>query len=95
MIYSDVFHRRIRQVENLFISLRVLSESIFIQFLHRETDVSDGLHEPYLLLTNSSFILIFSDSHWGCFIWIKFVEIPKQKFASQHIVIYLFFFLIL
>ena len=33
--------------------------------------VNDGLHEPYLLLTNSSFILILSDSHWGCLIWVK------------------------
>ena len=32
------------------------------------TVVSDGLHEPYLLLTNSSFILILSDSHRGCLI---------------------------
>ena len=47
------------------------------------TVVSDGLHEPYLLLTNSSFILILSDSHRGCLIWVKFVEIPKQKFESQ------------
>ena len=55
------------------------------------TVVSDGLHEPYLLLTNSSFILILSDSHRGCLIWVKFVEIPKQKFESQDNVIYLFF----
>ena len=27
VMYSDVFYRRIRKVENLFISLRVLSES--------------------------------------------------------------------
>ena len=47
------------------------------------TVVSDGLHEPYLLPTNSSFILILSDSHRGCLIWVKFVEIPKQKFESQ------------
>ena len=47
------------------------------------TVVSDGLHEPYLLLTNSSFILILSDSYRGCLIWVKFVEIPKQKFESQ------------
>ena len=47
------------------------------------TGVSDGLHEPYLLLTNSSFILILPDSHRGCLIWVKFVEIPKQKFGSQ------------
>ena len=57
------------------------------------TVVSDGLHEPYLLLTNSSFILILSDSHRGCLIWVKFVEIPKQKFESQFNVIYLFFIL--
>ena len=53
------------------------------------TVVSDGLHEPYLLLTNSSFILILSDSHRGSLIWVKFVEIPKQKFESQLNVIYL------
>ena len=45
--------------------------------------VSDALHEPYLLFTNSLFILILSDSHRGCLIWVKFVEIPKQKFESQ------------
>ena len=39
--------------------------------------------EPYLLLTNSSFILILSDLHRGCLIWVKFVEIPKQNFESQ------------
>ena len=42
------------------------------------TVVNDGLHEPYLLLTNTSFILILSESHR-----VKFVEIPKQKFESQ------------
>ena len=47
------------------------------------TVVNDGLHEPYLLLTNNHFILILSDSHRGCLIWVKFVEIPKQKFESQ------------
>ena len=47
------------------------------------TVVSDGLHEPYLLLTNSSFILILSDSHRGCLIWVKFVEIPKQKLKAS------------
>ena len=47
------------------------------------TVVNDGLHGPYLLLANSTFILILSDSHWGCLIWVKFVEIPKQKFESQ------------
>ena len=57
------------------------------------TVASDGLHEPYLLLTNSSFILILSDSHRRCLIWVKFVEIPKQKFESQLNVIYLFFIL--
>ena len=57
------------------------------------TVVSDGLHEPYLLPTNSSFILILSDSHRGCLIWVKFVEIPKQKFESQLNVIYLYFIL--
>ena len=52
------------------------------------TVVSDGLHEPYLLPTNSSFILILSDSHRGCLIWVKFVEIPKQKFESHLPVLY-------
>ena len=32
------------------------------------TVVSDGLHEPYLLLTNSSFILTLSDSDRECLI---------------------------
>ena len=57
------------------------------------TVVSDGLHEPYLLLTNSLFILILSDSHRGCLIWVKFVAIPKQKFENQLNVIYLYFIL--
>ena len=57
------------------------------------TVVIDGLHEPYLLLTNSSFTLILSDSHRGCLIWVKSVEIPKQNFESQLNVIYLFFIL--
>ena len=59
----------------------------------RVTVVRDGLHEPFLLLTNSSFILILSDSRRGCLIWVKFVEIPKQKFENQLNVIYLFFIL--
>ena len=57
------------------------------------TVVSDGLHEPYLLLTSSSFILILSDSYRGCLIWVRFVEIPKQNFVSQLNVIYLYFVL--
>ena len=47
------------------------------------TVVSDGLHEPYLLPTNSSFILILSDSYRGCLIWVKFVEIPKQNLKAS------------
>ena len=46
--------------------------------------VSNGLHKTYLLLTNSSFTLLLSESHRGCLIWVKFVELtPKQKFESQ------------
>ena len=73
----------------MFVSLRVLSESSKTCYFHpvsTVTVVSDGLHEPYLLLTNSLFILILSDSHRGCLIWVQFVEIPKQKFESQLIV---------
>ena len=79
----------------LFISLRALSESSkTYYFLTVFTPVvKDSLHEPYLLLTNSSFILILSESHVRCLIWVKFVEIPKQKFESQLNVIYLFFIL--
>ena len=66
-----------------FISLRVLSESSKLLYSFYTTVVNDGLHEPYLLLTNNQFILILSDSHRGCLIWVKFVEIPKQKFESQ------------
>ena len=75
----------------MFISLRVLSESSRTCYFHpvsTPTVVSDGLHEPYLLLTNSSFMLILSGSHRGCLIWVTFVEIPKQKFESQFNVIY-------
>ena len=67
----------------LFISLRVLFESSKLLYSFYTTVVNDGLHEPYLLLTNNHFILILSDSHRGCLIWVKFVEIPKQKFESQ------------
>ena len=48
------------------------------------TVVSDGLHEPYLLLTNSSFILILSDSHKLALILsdsVKFVG----KFRSKNL----------
>ena len=34
-------------------------------------------HNYYLLLTNSLFILILSEFHRGCLIWVKFVEILK------------------
>ena len=37
--------------------------------------------------------MILSDSHRGCLIWVKFVEIPNQKFESQLSVIYLYFIL--
>ena len=93
VIYSHVFHQRIRYSETLFISLCALSESsktyYFLSFY--TAVVNDSLHEPYLLLTNSSFILILSELHMGCLIWVKFVEILKQKFESQLDVIYLFF----
>ena len=67
----------------LFISLRVLSEAKPLSHRFYTTVVNDGLHELFLLLTNSSFILILSDSHRGCLIWVKFVKIQKQKFESQ------------
>ena len=67
--------------------------NVFFLCTFYTTVVSDGLHEPYLLLTNSSFILILSDSDRGSLIWVKFVEIPKQKFESQLNVICLFFIL--
>ena len=39
------------------------------------TVLNDGLHEPYLLLTNSSFILTLSESLRGCLIWVnEFIE---------------------
>ena len=50
---------------------------IFEQFLHYF--VNNGLHEPYLLLRNSSFILILSESHRGFLIWVKFVESKNLK----------------
>ena len=40
------------------------------------------------MVSMSSFILILSDSHRGCLIWVKFVKIPKQKFESNLNVIY-------
>ena len=51
------------------------------------TVFNDGLHEPYLLLRNSSFILTLSESHRGYLIWVKLIEIQKQKFESQFDVI--------
>ena len=36
--------------------------------------------EPYLLLTNSSFILILSESHMGCLIWSNL-----SKFRSKNL----------
>ena len=47
------------------------------------TVVNDGLHEPYLLLINSSFILILSESHMGCLIWVTFIEILKQNLKAS------------
>ena len=97
VIYSDVFHRRIRLVETLFISLRALSEcsktffffTVFTLLLSTMVSMSH-ISVP---LTNSPFLLILSESHMGCLIWVKFVEIPKQEFESQLNVIYLFFIL--
>ena len=66
-----------------FARLRIcLFPSICVLLESSTAVANNGLHEPYLLLTNSSFILILSESHKGCSIWVKFVEIPKQKFAS-------------
>ena len=31
--------------------------------------VNNGLHKPYLSLTNSSFTLLLSEFHKGCLIW--------------------------
>ena len=36
-----------------------------------------------LLLTNSSFILILSDSHRGCLVWVKCVEIPSKNLKAS------------
>ena len=51
----------------LFIPLRALAGSTKLCYL--TTDVSNGVREPYLLLTNSSFTLRFSESqemfHFG------------------------------
>ena len=70
-----------------------IEQNMSFSYSFYTTVVIDGLHEPNLLLTKSSFILILSDSHWGCLIWVKSVEIPKQNFESQLNVIYLFFIL--
>ena len=75
----------------LFFSLHVLSESsktcyfrtVFTLLLSTMVSMS---HSYCVLLTNtanSSFIMILSESKRGCLIWIKFVEIPRQKFISQ------------
>ena len=70
-----------------------IQQNLLFSYSFQTTVLDDGLHEPYLLLTNNSFILILSESHMGCLIWVKFVEIPKQKFESQLNVIYLLFIL--
>ena len=84
VIYSDVFHRRIRCVELrtcLFrcVFCRNLAKRVsFIQFLH----YCCQRWSPWaaiLLLTNSALILILSDSHRGCLIWVKFVELFRSK----------------
>ena len=69
VIYSDVFHRIICKVENLFSFESVLSDSsktVLFSYSFYTTVVNYGLSEPYLQLTNSSFILILSESHRGC-----------------------------
>ena len=73
-------------VENLFISLRVLLKSnktcCFRTVFTLLSVVNNGLREPYLLLTNSSFILLLSESCTG-----NVVKIRKQKCESQFNVI--------
>ena len=43
-----------------------LSKTCYFRTVFYTTIVNYGLYEPYLLLTNSSFILILSESHRGC-----------------------------
>ena len=69
VIYSDVFHRIICSVENLFIfAICVLSDSskTLCSYSFYTAVVIYSLYEPYLLLTNSSFILILSEPQRGC-----------------------------
>ena len=57
-----------------------LQQNLLFSYSFYTTVVNYGLYEPYLLLTNSSFILIFK----GMFIiWVKFVEIPKQYLEAS------------
>ena len=54
------------------------------------TIVNSVLCEPFLLLTNSPFTLLLSESQ-VTLIWVKLsTEIPKQKIESQLKVINLF-----
>ena len=63
-----------------FISLRGIYQNLLFLYSFYTTVVNDGLHEPYLLLTNSSFILLLSESHRGCL--IKFGS-NLSKFRSK------------
>ena len=60
-----------------------IQQNVWFSSSFYTTVVSDGLHEPYLLLTNSSFILILSDSHWGCLIWVRFVEFRSKNLKAS------------
>ena len=85
-----VFNRRIRQILLRYLQFRYVlcsgSSKTFVQFFTLRV-VNNGLREPYLLLTDSSFTWhFFRVMHRAGDIsinWVKFVKIPKQKFESQ------------
>ena len=65
---------------------------IFLQFSHYCCQ-RRSLWAIFTAEKSLVYILILSESHMGYLNWVKFVEIPKQKFESQLNVIYLFFIL--
>ena len=68
-----------------FAKLRIcLFRCVFCRNLaKRVICIRDGLHEPYLLLTNNLFILILSDWHRGCLIWSKHLKASLMSFTCS------------
>ena len=57
----------------------VAKSVIFIQFLTLLLSAMVSMSHIYCWQIALLYWLILSDSHRGCLIWVKFVEIPKQR----------------